>query len=197
MTDPSAYYSQLAQEKMQDYAALFQQHHAKYGIPDPLSKSTLAANNMFMSPSALLKLQQESLNAMMMKPPKSSASSSSSSRARESSASPAQERLTPTKSGRGESPASTSGMKYNFSAVDLAISSVPPNSTPSPSPSESSLRRPSDTPPVDLSRVYPEPPQTKKRMEFSSIADLAAPPPTKQAKPNEREDRVLNLSSND
>ncbi|XP_037826194.1 MPN domain-containing protein CG4751-like, partial [Lucilia sericata] len=107
------------------------------------------------------------------------------------------------------------GGKYNFSAVDLAISSVPSN-TPSPAPSDgsnsSSHRRPSNTPPVDLTRLYGElaPPgslaalsvglanaglanaATKKRMEFSSIADLAAPPPAKIPKTG---DDVLNLSN--
>lgn len=199
----SAYYNALAQEKMQDYAAFFQQQHGKYGIPDPLSKSTLAANNMFMSPSALFKIQQESLSAMMMKPPKST--TPSSARTRESSASPALERLTPTKSisgagGQGGGN-SNSAAKYNFSAVDLAISSVPSN-TPSPSPSDgssgSSHRRPSP----DLSRLYGElaPPGAllanalpKKRMEFASVADLAAPPPAKIPKNNMGDD-VLNLS---
>lgn len=204
LSNSAAYYNALAQEKMQDYAAFFQQQHGKYGIPDPLSKTTLAANNMFMSPSALFKIQQESLSAMMMKPPKST--TPSSARTRESSASPALERLTPTKSisgvggGSGNSN-SNSGSKYNFSAVDLAISSVPSN-TPSPAPSDgssgSSHRRPSP----DLSRLYGElaPPGAllgnalpKKRMEFASVADLAAPPPAKIPKNNVGDD-VLNLS---
>ncbi|BFF95844.1 MPN domain-containing protein [Drosophila madeirensis] len=205
LSSPAAYYNALAQEKMQDYAAFFQQQHGKYGIPDPLSKTTLAANNMFMSPSALFKIQQESLSAMMMKPPKST--TPSSARTRESSASPALERLTPTKSatsgggGGGGSSNSNSGSKYNFSAVDLAISSVPSN-TPSPSPSDgssgSSHRRPSP----DLSRLYGElaPPGgllgsgvPKKRMEFASVADLAAPPPAKMPKSSMGDD-ILNLS---
>ncbi|XP_017012786.2 MPN domain-containing protein CG4751 [Drosophila takahashii] len=202
LTNQAAYYNALAQEKMQDYAAFFQQQHGKYGIPDPLSKTTLAANNMFMTPSALFKIQQESLSAMMMKPPKST--TPSSARTRESSASPALERLTPTKSansggsGGGGGSNSNSGGKYNFSAVDLAISSVPSN-TPSPSPSDgssgSSHRRPSP----DLSRLYGElaPPGglgvPKKRMEFASVADLAAPPPAKMPK-NSMGDDILNLS---
>ncbi|XP_055386110.1 MPN domain-containing protein CG4751 [Condylostylus longicornis] len=194
LTDMS-YYSQLSQDKLQDYAVLFQQQNlAKYGIPDPLAKTTLAANNMFMTPSALLKLQQESINAMIMKPPKSSGSSSSSTsscRSRDLSVSPSQqhERLTPTKSSR-DSPACT--VKYNFSAADLAVSSVS-NNPVSLSPSESS-RPPTKTPPVDLSRIYSDPP--RKRMEFSSIADLVAPTPAKIPKGNDG-DEILNLSSNE
>ncbi|KAH8323247.1 hypothetical protein KR067_003722 [Drosophila pandora] len=205
LSNPAAYYNALAQEKMQDYAAFFQQQHGKYGIPDPLSKSTLAANNMFMSPSALFKIQQESLSAMMMKPPKST--TPSSARTRESSASPALERLTPTKSassGGGGNNNSNSGGKYNFSAVDLAISSVPSN-TPSPAPSDGSSSSSHRRPSPDLSRLYGElaPPGAllgsggvgvpKKRMEFASVADLAAPPPAKMPK-NSMGDDILNLS---
>ncbi|XP_034125269.1 MPN domain-containing protein CG4751 isoform X2 [Drosophila guanche] len=103
--------------------------------------------------------------------------------------------------GGGGSSNSNSGSKYNFSAVDLAISSVPSN-TPSPSPSDgssgSSHRRPSP----DLSRLYGElaPPGgllgsgvPKKRMEFASVADLAAPPPAKMPKSSMGDD-ILNLS---
>lgn len=208
MADAAAYYNAISggitQDKWQEYAKMFaqstNQQQANFGMPDPLSKSTLAANNFFMSPPQLAKFQQDSLNAMMMKPPKST-----SSRIRESSASPAAERLTPTKSSRIDSPA---GHKYNFSAADLAVSSVPSN-TPSPAPSDgsasSSSRRHLNTPPVDLTRLYPElqmsaaaiqmlqQQQPKKRMEFSSIADLAAPPPAKMSKT----DDILNLSAND
>lgn len=206
MADAAAYYNAISggipQDKWQEYAKLFAQstNAPNFGMPDPLSKSTLAANNFFMSPPQLAKFQQDSLNAMMMKPPKST-----SSRIRESSASPAPERLTPTKPGRIDSPAAP---KYNFSAADLAVSSVPSN-TPSPSPSDgsasSSSRRPLNTPPVDLARLYPElqmsaaamqmlqQQQPKKRMEFSSIADLAGPPPAKMPKT----DDILNLSAND
>ncbi|XP_017032823.1 MPN domain-containing protein CG4751 [Drosophila kikkawai] len=205
LSNPAAYYNALAQEKMQDYAAFFQQQHGKYGIPDPLSKTTLAANNMFMTPSALFKIQQESLSAMMMKPPKST--TPSSARTRESSASPALERLTPTKSansgggggGGGNSGSnSNSAGKYNFSAVDLAISSVPSN-TPSPAPSDGSSSSSHRRPSPDLSRLYGElaPPGAlglpKKRMEFASVADLAAPPPAKMPK-NSMGDDILNLS---
>ncbi|KAL5287086.1 MPND.2 family protein [Megaselia abdita] len=206
MADAAAYYNAISggitQDKWQEYAKMFAQstNAPNFGMPDPLSKSTLAANNFFMSPPQLAKFQQDSLNAMMMKPPKST-----SSRIRESSASPAPERLTPTKPGRIDSPAAP---KYNFSAADLAVSSVPSN-TPSPAPSDgsasSSSRRHLNTPPVDLARLYPElqmsaaamqmlqQQQPKKRMEFSSIADLAAPPPAKMAKT----DDILNLSAND
>ncbi|EDW88053.1 MPN domain-containing protein CG4751 [Drosophila yakuba] len=205
LSNQAAYYNALAQEKMQDYAAFFQQQHGKYGIPDPLSKTTLAANNMFMTPSALFKIQQESLSAMMMKPPKST--TPSSARTRESSASPALERLTPTKSANsggsgGGGSNSNSGGKYNFSAVDLAISSVPSN-TPSPSPSDGSSSSSHRRPSPDISRLYGElaPPGAllgsggvpKKRMEFASVADLAAPPPAKMPKNNMGDD-ILNLS---
>jgi len=205
LSNQAAYYNALAQEKMQDYAAFFQQQHGKYGIPDPLSKTTLAANNMFMTPSALFKIQQESLSAMMMKPPKST--TPSSARTRESSASPALERLTPTKSANsggsgGGGNNSNSGSKYNFSAVDLAISSVPSN-TPSPAPSDGSSSSSHRRPSPDLSRLYGElaPPGAllgsggvpKKRMEFASVADLAAPPPAKMPK-NSMGDDILNLS---
>uniref|UniRef100_T1GVP6 MPN domain-containing protein n=1 Tax=Megaselia scalaris TaxID=36166 RepID=T1GVP6_MEGSC len=195
MADAAAYYNAISggitQDKWQEYAKLFAQstNAPNFGMPDPLSKSTLAANNFFMSPPQLAKFQQDSLNAMMMKPPKST-----SSRVRESSASPAPERLTPTKPSRIDSPAAP---KYNFSAADLAVSSVPSN-TPSPAPSDgsasSSSRRPINTPPIDLARLYPDlkmsadtlaifqQKQPKKRMEFSSIADLAAPPPAKMSK---------------
>ncbi|XP_039154573.1 MPN domain-containing protein CG4751 [Drosophila simulans] len=205
LSNQAAYYNALAQEKMQDYAAFFQQQHGKYGIPDPLSKTTLAANNMFMTPSALFKIQQESLSAMMMKPPKST--TPSSARTRESSASPALERLTPTKSASsggsgGGGSNSNSGGKYNFSAVDLAISSVPSN-TPSPAPSDGSSSSSHRRPSPDISRLYGElaPPGAllgsggvpKKRMEFASVADLAAPPPAKMPKNNMGDD-ILNLS---
>lgn len=207
MADAAAYYNAISggitQDKWQEYAKLFAQstNAPNFGMPDPLSKSTLAANNFFMSPPQLAKFQQDSLNAMMMKPPKST-----SSRVRESSASPAPERLTPTKPSRIDSPAAP---KYNFSAADLAVSSVPSN-TPSPAPSDgsasSSSRRPINTPPIDLARLYPDlkmsadtlaifqQKQPKKRMEFSSIADLAAPPPAKMSK---TDNDILNLSSND
>ncbi|XP_031623950.1 MPN domain-containing protein CG4751 [Contarinia nasturtii] len=88
-------------------------------IPDPLSKSTLAANNMFMNPSSIYaKIQQDALNAMIMKPP-SKTSSKGESKSRETSESPASRIMA--------SPSSTpspSSTKHNFSVVDLAVSSV-------------------------------------------------------------------------
>ncbi|XP_055683141.1 MPN domain-containing protein CG4751 isoform X2 [Lutzomyia longipalpis] len=215
---------QEQRQQEQELAALYQ--HMKYpGLPDPLSKSTLAANNMYMSPSAaLLKMQQEALSAMMMKPPKSTSTSSSTSSTATSrtpdilsippSMSPIPERLltaTPSKSSasssssRGNSPhMSPNPTKYNFSAVDLAISAVPsstgaPMRTPTSSPlmatdlSAKKLYNPSNS--------YGTAP-VKKRMEFSSIADLVAPPPTKMQKMDEQglsdadDSGILNLSSN-
>ncbi|XP_059617533.1 MPN domain-containing protein CG4751 [Phlebotomus argentipes] len=217
---------QEQRQQEQDLAALYQ--HMKYpGLPDPLSKSTLAANNMYMSPSAaLLKMQQEALSAMMMKPPKSTSASSSTSSAATSktpdilsippSMSPIPERLltaTPSKSSasssssRGNSPLMPPNpTKYNFSAVDLAISAVP-------SPSAQPIRTPPASSPLaatDLSakkfyspaNSYGGGTPVKKRMEFSSIADLVAPPPTKMQKMDETglsdadDSGILNLSSN-
>lgn len=146
-------------------------------IPDPLAKSTLASNNasMFMNPNVLyasMKMQQDALNAAMcMKPPQVSSSPSLSLGGSVSSPSNAS-----LKSGRGDRDSnasphqkSNSGSgnpnKYNFNAVDLAISSVPVSvpmsmdhmgGVGSGGPSEASA--------------------PKKRMEFSSIADLVAPP---------------------
>lgn len=187
-------------------AALYQQHNkyaaaaAVAAIPDPLSKSTLAANNMFMNPSAIyanMKMQQEAINAMIMKPPKVSSSSSttSSSKSREASASPAAMDNKKQSGGGGsstnnsrDSPASLNNMKYNFSAADLAISSVPPSSSPSSvlmgGGGISDLsRKPSPSPLLDMSMTTTTndasqlESRLKKRMEFSSIADLVAPPP--------------------
>lgn len=200
----------------QDMAALYQQHNkyaaaaAVAAIPDPLSKSTLAANNMFMNPSAIyanMKMQQEAINAMIMKPPKVSSSSSttSSSKSREASASPA---AMDKKIGGGastnnsrDSPASLNNMKYNFSAADLAISSVPSsaatssalmgisdltgggsnNRKQSPALLDMSMAASSDASAANSQLES----RLKKRMEFSSIADLVAapqPPPSKMQK---------------
>lgn len=190
----AAYYTQAAIDKAQlDMAALYQQHNKYAAIPDPLSKSTLAANNMFMNPSTIyanMKMQQEAINAMIMKPPKVSSSSSttSSSKSREASASPALEKSL--KNSNRDSPASLNSMKYNFSAADLAISSVPASGMPllgTGSIADLS-RKMSDTSPsalLDMSLVDASQLESrlKKRMEFSSIADLvAAPPPSKMQK---------------
>lgn len=184
--------------KLPEMSALFQSD--KFEIPDPLAKATLEANNMYLAPSAsLLKLQQEAFNSMMMKPPKSSSSSTSSSSKIETPppivASPGA-RSTPTKSANRDSP---SLPKYNFSAVDLAVSSVPlAASSPLGGVADLSRKTP-QTPPVDMSAASPSisstPPVSgsgsgsaailppyKKRMEFSSIADLVAAPPSKMPK---------------
>lgn len=166
-------------------------------LPDPLSKSQLGANNMFMQPSALYaKIQQEALNAMIMKPPSKvgSASPYSSTKSRETSASPARNynRDSPsTNSSPANIPSkSPSGMKHNFSVVDLAVSSVPPSSVSPRSPSiKSTSSNNSNTPNdkhmmderktpsmLDVENLTAQN-FTKKRMEFSSIADLASPQP--------------------
>lgn len=202
--DYSSLFSHMTPSKLQEMTSLFSQ--SKYpGIPDPLAKSTLAANNAYLSPS-LMKLQQEALNTRLMKPPKSSSSSSSSKidtpppiagvsspqsdkRDRERD----RDRSTPTKSHR-DSPAMP---KYNFSAADLAISS---HNQPSASSTPTDFSRKSTpTPPVDLAMKASSVPP-KKRMEFSSIAELVAPSPSKRTKyaedENEDEPAVLNLSNN-
>lgn len=195
--DYSSLFSHMTPSKLQEMTSLFSQN--KYpGIPDPLAKSTLAANNAYLSPS-LMKLQQEALNTRLMKPPKSSSSSTSSkietpppSHGMGLSSPHSEKRSTPTKSLR-DSPASLP--KYNFSAADLAISShVPPSSTPT-----DFSRKSTPTPPVDLATKERSVPP-KKRMEFSSIAELVAPSPSKRPKYNEddndEEPAVLNLSNN-
>lgn len=194
--DYSSLFSHMTPSKLQEMTSLFSQ--SKYpGIPDPLAKSTLAANNAYLSPS-LMKLQQEALNTRLMKPPKSSSSSSSSKIETpppiQGVSSPLPEkRLTPTKSLR-DSPAMP---KYNFSAADLAISShVPPSASSTPTDFS---RKSTPTPPVDLA-VKDRSVPPKKRMEFSSIAELVAPSPSKRHKyaddENEDEPAVLNLSNN-
>lgn len=195
--DYSSLFSHMTPSKLQEMTSLFSQ--TKYpGIPDPLAKSTLAANNAYLSPS-LMKLQQEALNTRLMKPPKSSSSSSSSKietppplvSASSPSQSQSEKRSTPTKSPR-DSPAMLP--KYNFSAADLAISShVPASSTPTDFSRKS-------TPPVDLAMKESRSVPPKKRMEFSSIAELVAPSPTKRQKyaddDMDDEPAVLNLSNN-
>ncbi|CAO1316903.1 unnamed protein product [Diamesa serratosioi] len=189
--DYSALFSQMSPAKLQEMTSLFSQ--AKYpGIPDPLAKSTLAANNMYygasLSPS-LMKLQQEALNTRLMKPPKSSSSSSSSSKIDTPppppiSASP--HRSTPTKSSQRDSPAMPG--KYNFSVADLSVSSHPLAAT-------DFSRKSTPTPPSSTSQTPP----IKKRMEFSSIAELVAPSPSKRQKYDDDDDdvpAVLNLSNN-
>lgn len=174
------YYSQSAaalDKAQQDLIALYSgspisssmsSGNAKYPtIPDPLSKSTLAANNMFMNPSMYAKLQQDALNAMIMKPP-SKTSSKGESKSRETSESPAS-RIMPSPS----STPSPSGSKHNFSAVDLAVSSV-------------TQSRPSSRSP--------------HKKQFS-ISDLVSPSPSKMMKFAESfahgDDKdVLNLSGN-
>lgn len=195
--DYSSLFSHMTPSKLQEMTSLFSQN--KYpGIPDPLAKSTLAANNAYLSPS-LIKLQQEALNSRLMKPPKSSSSSTSSkietpppSHGMGIPSPHSDKRSTPTKSLR-DSPASLP--KYNFSAVDLAISShVPASSTPT-----DFSRKSTPTPPVDLAGKERSVPP-KKRMEFSSIAELVAPSPSKRQKftedDNDEEPAVLNLSNN-
>ncbi|KAG5675440.1 hypothetical protein PVAND_005344 [Polypedilum vanderplanki] len=195
--DYSSLFSHMTPSKLQEMSSLFSQ--SKYPIPDPLAKSTLAANNAYLSPS-LMKLQQEALNTQLMKPPKSSSSSSSSkietpppSTSLMGHSSPmSDKRSTPTKSLR-DSPATTMP-KYNFSAADLAISSHAENLN---------LRKSTPTPPpaiVDLA-VKDRSVPPKKRMEFSSIDSLIATQPTKRQKyseedENEDEPAVLNLSKN-
>lgn len=87
-------------------------------IPDPLSKSTLAANNMFMNPSIYAKLQQDALNAMMKPPSKTSSKSESKSREQSESS-----RLIPSRTST-PSPSSTKHHHHNFNVADLAVSSV-------------------------------------------------------------------------
>ncbi|XP_069962725.1 MPN domain-containing protein CG4751 isoform X3 [Bactrocera oleae] len=165
------FFNAFSQEKTQEYP-FFQQQHIKQD------------GNFFLSPAAMLKIQKDSLSAMMMKPPKSTSSTAATiSRLREASTPPA---LGPTKG------SSANSVKYNYSAIDLAVSSIQSNtSAPIPVGDSNNLisqRRPSNTPPVDLSRLYSEGQPSsvigslKKRMEFSSIAELAAPPPTKISK---------------
>lgn len=196
--DYSSLFSHMTPSKLQEMTSLFSQ--SKYpGIPDPLAKSTLAANNAYLSPS-LMKLQQEALNTRLMKPPKSSSSSSSSKIETPpplmSASSPqSDKRSTPTKSLRDSSPAALP--KYNFSAADLAISShVAPSVSTTPTDFS---RKSTPTPPVDLAMKDRSVPP-KKRMEFSSIAELVAPSPSKRQKydddENEDEPAVLNLSNN-
>lgn len=202
----AAYYTQAALDKaQQDMAALYQQHGKYSSIPDPLSKSTLAANNMFMNPSAVYaKMQQEALNAMIMKPPKvSSSSSTSSSKSREASASPALDKSHKSR----DSPASLN--KYNFSAADLAISAVSnvPNAMSSPiNPSSDHARKLSEFSQMDISMSEASQLESrlKKRMEFSSIADLVSTPSKMQKleelanmHDSESDSAALNLSSND
>lgn len=86
------------------------------GLPDPLSKSTLAANNMFMNPSIYAKLQQDALNAMMKPPSNSKTSSKSESKSRDQS-----DRLIPS---RTSTPSPSSTKHHNFNVADLAVSSV-------------------------------------------------------------------------
>lgn len=194
--DYSSLFSHMTPSKLQEMTSLFSQ--SKYpGIPDPLAKSTLAANNAYLSPS-LMKLQQEALNTRLMKPPKSSSSSSSSKIETPPpimglSSPMSEKRSTPTKSLR-DSPAMP---KYNFSAADLAISShVSPSASSTPTDFS---RKSTPTPPVDLA-VKDRSVPPKKRMEFSSIAELVAPSPTKRQKyaddENDDEPAVLNLSNN-
>lgn len=178
----SSLFSQMTPSKLQEMSSLF----SKYpGIPDPLAKSTLAANNAYLSPS-LMKLQQEALNTQLMKPPKSSSSSSSSkvdTPPLGGMTSPLPDkRSTPTKSLR-DSPAAMTP-KYNFSAADLAISSHAERQSTTP------------TSPIEMKSVPP-----KKRMEFSSIAELVAPSPTKRQKLTEEDEieeagGALDLSKN-
>lgn len=82
-------------------------------IPDPLSKSTLAANNMFMNPSIYAKLQQDALNAMMKPPSKTSSKSESKSRDQSES-----------RMNQSRSSPSSSSKHHNFNVADLAVSSV-------------------------------------------------------------------------
>jgi MPN domain-containing protein len=186
--DYSSLFSHMTPSKLQEMTSLFSQSTAKYpGIPDPLAKSTLAANNAYLSPS-LMKLQQEALNTQLMKPPKSSSSSTSSKIETPPpivSSPMSDKRSTPTKSMRDSPVASLP--KYNFSAADLAISSHAENSRKSTTP----------TSPIDLKeRIVPP----KKRMEFSSIAELVAPSPSKRQKFEDECDDddggALNLSKN-
>lgn len=169
MTESSGFFNAFSQEKTQEYP-FFQQKHIKQD------------GNFFLSPATMLKIQKDSLSAMMMKPPKSTSSTVPTiSRSREATTSPA---LGSTKGG------SANSTKYNYSAIDLAVSSIQSNTSASipveASTNLISLRR--NTPPVDLSRLYSEGQSTsvfsslKKRMEFSSIAELAAPPPSKISK---------------
>lgn len=87
-------------------------------IPDPLSKSTLAANNMFMNPSIYAKLQQDALNAMMKPPSKTSSKSESKSRDQSES------RMNPS---RTSTPSPSSTKHHNFNVADLAVSSRSPH----------------------------------------------------------------------
>lgn len=188
--DYSSLFSHMSPSKLQEMTSLFSQTSKYPGIPDPLAKSTLAANNAYLSPS-LMKLQQEALNTQLMKPPKSSSSSTSSKietppllSGTGMSSPHSDKRSTPTKSLR-DSPAQMMP-KYNFSAADLAISSHVENP------------RKSATPPVDMKERNVPP---KKRMEFSSIAELVAPSPTKRQKfsddeADEDDGGILNLSKN-
>lgn len=211
--DQSSLIPNISPLKTQEISSLFQ--HTKYpGIPDPLAKSTLAANNMYMTPTAsLLKMQQEALNAMMMKPPKAttplsslSSSSTGSATVVRNTETPPSDRPSSKSSSNRDSPLITppSNLKYNFSAADLAVSSIPMSSSSSSIATDFS-RKNLVTPPIDMSNLtasssnevtVPQPPP-KKRMEFSSIADLAAPP-AKLQKIDEsvEESGVLNLSAN-
>lgn len=163
-------------------------------IPDPLSKSTLAANNMFMNPSIYAKLQQDALNAMIMKPP-SKTSSKNDSKSRETSGSPASRNYNRDSPSTAQhslsvipSPSSTpspsSAKHNNFSAVDLAVSSVGQRPSSRSSLIKSSLKGDDSNAnhgidPEALALATAQ--HYKKRMEFS-IADLVSPPPSKMMK---------------
>ncbi|CRL01028.1 CLUMA_CG014490, isoform A [Clunio marinus] len=201
--DYSSLFSHMTPSKLQEMSSLFSSQSRYLGIPDPLAKTTLAANNAYLSPS-LMKLQQEALNTRLMKPPKSSSSSSSSKVETPPPTvgvvlSPTSDkRSTPTKSLRDSPAAVASTMpKYNFSAADLAISShvLSASSTPT-----DFSRKSTPTPPVDLAMKDRSVPP-KKRMEFSSIAELVAPSPSKRQKYSDDDEiddepAVLNLSNN-
>ncbi|XP_012162533.1 MPN domain-containing protein CG4751 isoform X2 [Ceratitis capitata] len=183
ITDPSLYFNTFSRDKTHDYP-FFQQQNIKQD------------GNFFISPDAIMKIQKDSLSAIMMKPPKSTtAITPTLSHGRDGSTSPAVGRLTPVKSAADFSNNTKNNMKYNFSAMDLAVSSIQPNTSIAlPIDIDHNLlshRRPSNTPPVDLSRFYSEGLSSstigsmKKRMEYSSVAELAAPPPAKMSKANE------------
>lgn len=151
---------------------------SKYpSIPDPLSKSTLAANNMFMNP-IYAKLQQDALNAMIMKPP-SKTSSKSESKSRDTSDS---SRLMASRTST-PSPSSAKLSHSNFNVADLAVSSVNQSRSSSRSPHKKQAQFSIS----DL--VSPPPPSKMMKLMESSLFGHHDPHGDDKAE-------ILNLSGN-
>lgn len=191
--------NKISEKTIKEMAALYSQ----YGIPQFTSLGGQGNDNLNDPAAWLSKIQQETLNALMMKPPKVGGdiippNTLQTNNKKLDNYAPYYEPKKQPETTVTSKMATKPNPKYNFSAADLAVSSV-------------NLSEKKDMVTIDniepLAALKPEiKPPIKKRMEFSSIPELAASlvssssaatidPITKPSEKKEESSEILNLST--